>query len=77
MATTREHFYPELNADAALAASIGQSLRGLGQRFARLMDAWHEVRARASAMEELSSLTDSELSDIGLSRCMIPQLWRK
>jgi uncharacterized protein YjiS (DUF1127 family) len=76
MATIRDHFYPELNADAALASSIGVSLRGLGQRLARLMGAWHEVRARAAAMEELSSLTDAELADIGLSRCMIPQLWR-
>ncbi len=77
MATTHDRFYPELNADAALASSIAQSLRGIGHRFASLMTAWHEVRARASAMEELANLSDSELADIGLARCMIPQLWRK
>jgi uncharacterized protein YjiS (DUF1127 family) len=51
-------------------------LAGLFGRVAHLLEAWHETRARAAAMDELARLSDTELSDIGLCRGDIPHLFR-
>ena len=76
MRTTFDSSYPELSADSAFASSLGQGIRALGHKMAHFFTAWHEVRVRAAALEELFQLSDSELSDIGLNRAAIPHLYR-
>jgi uncharacterized protein YjiS (DUF1127 family) len=45
--------------------------------FARLAQAFANMRERARAMRELSAMSDAELQDIGLTRSDLPRLFDK
>lgn len=67
----------DLHSGHGFGETLGLGMQAVARQFAHLGEVWHEIRERSAAMEELASLSDEELADIGVTRSMIPHLFDK